>query len=131
MTYPVGSSSPKLNSNKKGYVKSERKIIPLKKPGEISEDPLTDLLRTGARQLIAQAVEAELLGFLQEFATCTDASGRRQMHPILGVSWKLQKTPLPDKKDEKNWNSKISTNSAAGHSQLFLGREVRREISYR
>ncbi len=32
---------------------SESKIIPLKKPGEISEDPLTDLLRSGARQLIA------------------------------------------------------------------------------
>ena len=58
---------------------SEGKIISLKKREEISEDPLTELLRTGARQLIAQAVEAELHGFLQEFATCTDASGRRQV----------------------------------------------------
>jgi len=58
---------------------SESKIITLKKPGEISEDPLTDLLRTGARQLIAQAIEAELHDFLQQFAACTDTSGRRQV----------------------------------------------------
>jgi len=58
---------------------SESKVITLKMPGEISEDPLTDLLRTGARQLIAQAVEAELDAFLQQFSTCTDACGRRQV----------------------------------------------------
>ena len=39
---------------------TNRKIIAFKKPGEISEDPLTELLRSGARQLIANAVEAEL-----------------------------------------------------------------------
>lgn len=58
---------------------SESKVITLKKPGEISEDPLTELLRTGARQLIAQAIEAELDEFLQQFSTCTDACGRRQV----------------------------------------------------
>ena len=36
------------------------KLYDLKKPGEFSEDPLTELLRHGARQLIAEAVEAEL-----------------------------------------------------------------------
>jgi hypothetical protein len=45
-------SSPKLNSNKNGYVTSKSKIIAFKKTGDISEDPLTELLRTGARQLI-------------------------------------------------------------------------------
>ena len=39
------------------------KVITLKKPGEFIEDPLTELLRTGARQLIANAVEAELHSF--------------------------------------------------------------------
>ena len=39
---------------------SKSKIIAFKKPGDISEDPLTELLRTGARRLIANAVEAEL-----------------------------------------------------------------------
>jgi len=35
---------------------SNNKIIALKKPGEISKDPLTKLLRSGARRLIADAV---------------------------------------------------------------------------
>ena len=58
---------------------SESKVIALKKPGETSEDPLTELLRTGARQLIAQAIEAELHEFLQQFAAFTDTRGRRQV----------------------------------------------------
>ena len=35
---------------------SKNKIVALKKPEEISEDPLTELLRSGARRLIADAV---------------------------------------------------------------------------
>ena len=44
-----------------------------------SPDPLTDLLRQGARQLIAQAVEAELNGFLAAHADQTDGAGRRRL----------------------------------------------------
>jgi len=53
-------------------------IIPFRKPDEF-EDPLTEMLRTGARQLIAQAVEAELAGFLAEHEGWTDEQGRRQI----------------------------------------------------
>ena len=35
-------------------------------------DPLTDLLRTGARALIQQAVEAELYASLSKYAKFTD-----------------------------------------------------------
>ncbi len=38
-------------------------------------DPLTDLLKTGARALIQQAVEAELHAFLGEYAKVTDLQG--------------------------------------------------------
>jgi transposase-like protein len=79
MTYPVGISSPKLNSNKKGYVMSKSKVIAFKKPGEISEDLLTELLRAGARQLIANAVEAELFEYLQQVASIKDEKGRQQV----------------------------------------------------
>lgn len=79
MTYPVEMSSPKLNSNKKGYVMSKSKIIVLKKPGEISEDPLTELLRVGARQLIANAIEAELYGYLRQFSGLKDENGHQQV----------------------------------------------------
>ena len=67
MTYPFGISSPKQNSNKKGYAMSKNKIIALKKPGEFCEDPLTELLRNGAQRLIAEAVEAELHELLNQY----------------------------------------------------------------
>lgn len=58
---------------------SKSKIIAFKKPGDISKDPLTELLRTGARQLIANAVEAELFGYLQQFTALKDEKGRQQI----------------------------------------------------
>jgi putative transposase len=54
-------------------------VVELKKPGEISEDPLTELLRSGARQLIAEAVEAELQGFLAQFGNYRTQQGHRQV----------------------------------------------------
>ena len=44
-----------------------------------SPDPLSDLLRQGARELIAQAVEAELNVFLTTHADQTDGAGRRRL----------------------------------------------------
>jgi len=46
---------------------SKNKVITLKKPGENSEDLLTDLLRSGAKRLIADAVEAELDPAIKEW----------------------------------------------------------------
>ena len=43
-------------------------VVPLRQPEE-AEDPLTAILRSGARRLLAQAVEAEAEAFL---ATMTD-----------------------------------------------------------
>lgn len=42
-------------------------------------DALTELLRRGARELIAQAVMAELDGFLSEYEALRDGQGRRQV----------------------------------------------------
>lgn len=39
-------------------------------------DPLTDLLKTGARALIQQSVEAELEAFLSDYAKVADVRGR-------------------------------------------------------
>ncbi len=58
---------------------SKNKIIALKKPGEISEDPLTELLRTGARQLISDAVEAELQTLLKQYAEFRNNQGHLQV----------------------------------------------------
>ena len=43
---------------------------------ESNADPLTELLRQGARQLIAQAVEAELAVFMSAFAERQCPNGR-------------------------------------------------------
>ena len=71
MTYPVLEEfATNYIPTNRGYVMSKNKIIELKKPGEISGDLLTELLRIGAQRLIADAVEAELqelLGQLPSF----------------------------------------------------------------
>ncbi len=54
-------------------------VVAFRAPEGFSPDPLTDLLRQGARQLIAQAVEAELSGFLAAHADQTDSAGRRRL----------------------------------------------------
>ena len=54
-------------------------VVAFRAPTGFSPDPLTDLLRHGARQLIAQAVEAELNGFLAAPADQTDAAGRKRL----------------------------------------------------
>ena len=54
-------------------------VVAFRTPDGFSPDPLTDLLRQGARELIAQAVEAELNAFLTAHANQTDAAGRRRL----------------------------------------------------
>ena len=43
---------------------SSRTVVSLRQPDWLDDDPLTDILRQGARQLLAQAVEAEAEAFL-------------------------------------------------------------------
>jgi len=54
-------------------------VVAFRAPEGFSPDPLTDLLRHGARQLIAQAVEAELNTFLAAHADQTDTAGRKRL----------------------------------------------------
>ena len=52
-------------------------MIEAPNPAEGPRDDLTDLLREGAKRLIAQAVDAELSATLAEFADYKDEAGRR------------------------------------------------------
>jgi putative transposase len=54
-------------------------VVAFRAPEGFSSDPLTDLLRQGARDLIAQAVEAELNAFLTAHVDQTDAAGQRRL----------------------------------------------------
>src|ERR671910_2644886 len=54
---------------------SDSTVVPLRQPDEV-DDPLTAILRSGARRLLAQAVEAEAEAFLAEMKGVQLADGR-------------------------------------------------------
>ena len=54
---------------------SDSTVVPLRQPDEI-DDPLTAILRSGARRLLAQAVEAEAEAFLAEMKGARLPDGR-------------------------------------------------------
>lgn len=57
----------------------EDSVVELKKKESFSEDPITDILRKGARQLLAQALEAEIELFISQFAEMRDEQGRQRI----------------------------------------------------
>ena len=54
---------------------TETRIVPLPP----AQDVLTDILRQGAQQLLAQAIEAEVADWIDRHQDCRDAAGRRQV----------------------------------------------------
>jgi putative transposase len=54
---------------------SEIRIVPLPE----SQDVLTDILRSGARQMLARAIESEVAAWIDDHAHLKDESGRRQV----------------------------------------------------
>ena len=57
---------------------NENKVVLLRHKEEI-DDPLTEILRSGAKRLIAQAVEAEFEAFLSDHAKKMLPDGRRRV----------------------------------------------------
>jgi transposase-like protein len=57
----------------------EDTITALSDPNGFSADPLTDLIRTGARRLIEQALEAELRALLAQFSNETTPEGHARL----------------------------------------------------
>jgi len=57
---------------------TETNVFELSQPGTFA-DPLTDVLRNGARALLAQAVEAEVAAFLDQHADKRTDAGRRRL----------------------------------------------------
>src|ERR687894_824557 len=57
---------------------SDSTVVPLRQPEEV-EDPLTAVLRSGARRLLAQAVEAEAEAFLATMKGARLAGGRERL----------------------------------------------------
>ncbi len=58
----------------------EDTVVSFSHPDRISiEDALTEVLRSGARRLLADAVEAEVSAFIGEHADLVDEAGRRRV----------------------------------------------------
>jgi hypothetical protein len=57
---------------------TETNVFQLSEPGSFA-DPLTEVLRNGARALLAQAVEAELSAWLESHADKRTEDGRRRV----------------------------------------------------
>jgi putative transposase len=55
------------------------KVVELRIPGPFQDDPLTAVLRDGARRLLAQAVEAEVAAFLAQHTDEVTADGHRRV----------------------------------------------------
>jgi len=56
------------------------RVVSFSHPERISiSDPLTEVLRSGARRLLAEAVEAEVSVFMAEHADLVDEGGRRRV----------------------------------------------------
>lgn len=58
---------------------SNDNVIELKKPEPFVDDPITDILRQGARKLLARALEAEVEIFLNSYRELTDEFGRQRL----------------------------------------------------
>ncbi len=57
----------------------EDTLVGFADPAGISADPLTDILRSGARDLLARAIEAEVADLLAAHTHLTDAQGRQRL----------------------------------------------------
>ena len=51
---------------------SKDSVIELKKPDVFINDPITELVRNGAREILANALEAEIAIFIQQYKDLVD-----------------------------------------------------------
>ena len=57
---------------------NENRVVPLRQPDEI-DDPLTEILRCGAKRLVQQAVEAEFAAFMARHGDLELPDGRQRV----------------------------------------------------
>ncbi len=76
----------------------EDTVVSFAHPDRIStEDPLTEVLRLGARRLLAEAIEAEVSAFIADYADLVDEAGRRRVvrHGYLPEREVQKASPMP------------------------------------
>src|SRR5260370_16711697 len=89
----VGVLDASTSPPKERYAVSKDNIIKLIQPGNV-EDQLTEILRNGARSLLAQAVEAEVADFLGKHADLKTEDGHQRVFPHLHLPTPQLMTPI-------------------------------------
>ena len=54
-------------------------VIGIKKPEQFVDDPITDVLSTGARKLLVEALETDIEGFLSQHKDLIDNQNRQRV----------------------------------------------------
>jgi putative transposase len=68
-----------LQQRKDTHTMSNDNVVAFKIPEAFVDDPLTDLLRTGARTLLTEALEAEIEDFLSQYWDLKDHHNRQRL----------------------------------------------------
>ena len=89
----------------------ENTVVAFQNPSDFQKDPLTEVLQAGARELLAQAVEAEVSVFLGSHAALVDAAGRRRR---LSDEWISAGTLAHPDRDPGPVSVRQPTNPCAG-----------------
>ena len=92
----------------------EDSVVELKMKGPIIDDAITDILRKGARQLLAQALEAEIELFIDQFAEMRDEQGRQR---IVRNGYHRQRDHLHGLISVRGWNVRNRNSSVASASR--------------
>lgn len=123
-------------------MKEDSTLVRLRQPDEV-DDPLTEILRQGARRLLAQAVEQEAEAFLAGMKVCKLADGRdrvvrhghgpaRQLQTGIGPV-AVSRVKIRDRGAQ--WDGSdpfhLGDPAAAGASDAQPGRTVARLVSAR
>ena len=110
---------------------NESKIVSLRQKDEI-DDPLTDILRAGARRLVQQAVEAEFATFLAAHAELALPDGRQRIvrhghDPVRPIQTGIG--PVEVAKPKARDRGAASTDERIRYASLILPKWARRTKS--
>ena len=93
---------------------SKDNVLALRNPGIANEVPdvLTQVLRDGAQQMLARAIEAEVVEFLERYRFDNDEAGRRRM---------VRNGYLPQRTTQTGWAILVSKHRGCGIGQAGPG----------
>lgn len=74
-----GSRRALITKQKDTHTMGKNNVLDLKKPGSFIDDPITQILREGAKKLLATALEAEINEFIEKYSQLLDSTGHRRV----------------------------------------------------